>query len=137
MDASREVPEELKAILETEPVLDSVVTDRFFNLPAEVTGVNAYINIDGIEYELIKNSSKLSGYRTYFLAHISLNVDCGEDPLAVYDVVDKVNKALLDDTKLWNVVTDRDILSVTFDNSQLLPYRAATILVKLVTDLNC
>ena len=106
-------------------------------LASETNKTAAYINLTNNVPRLIKNSTKLDGYDNHAFFIIVVNVDCTEDKLLVYDVVDSIQRSLLNDSGIWTKLIDRDIINIEYDNAEFYPKRSAVIAIEVTHRLVC
>jgi len=135
-DTTRQVLEEVRSILAASN-LEPVATINQLKPLAEMTvDVAVDVSLESVVFILDSNSAGRGAYQRTFMLHLHVGVNCSEDVLALMDVVDNMEANLLHDSKLWNIITDRDIVSVVYDHGETLPYRGATILMEVRTRMD-
>ena len=129
--ATREVLEEFKSILEASSLQPSVTINELKGLSEQTEDLFVDISLETVIFDLTSNALGRKGYyRTCMLA-IHIGVDCSDDLLRIFDIVDELETDILHDNKLWKLVTDRDISSVAYDHGKTLPNRGATMIVEV------
>lgn len=131
-----DILKELEAILLANPLV-SFVGNGIPTVPlaSETNDVALYLQCTNVVPKLVRTSTKEDGYNYHMFPIIVVNVDCTEDPLRIFDVVDSLQLSLLNDSQLWNKATDRDIITVEFDNAEFYPKRGAIIAMEVIYGL--
>lgn len=96
-----------------------------------------YISLTNNVPTLVKNSTRIDGYDHHAFFILVVNVDCTEDKFHVYDVVDSVQRSLLNDSGIWTKLVDRNILNTEYDNAEFYPKRSAVIAIEATYRLTC
>ncbi len=126
-----EVVTEVVDVLEQSTIFSKVAVTKVMPLSEEDTSSAAYVGVKAISYEQDRQTSEACGYiRSLFLT-IDINLHCDESPLELLDIVDKTERAILSDSKIWDVVINRDMVGVEFDELQFYPRRTATMLLEI------
>jgi hypothetical protein len=133
-----EILDELEAVLNASTLLDAV----YVSLPVtpivqEVVGAAAYIQLIKAIPRLSAPSPEMDGYDFHGMFLITLNVDCTGNKNLVYDVVDGVQRAILNDSAIWSKLIDRDLIAVEYDNAEFSPKRVATFVLEVQYRLSC
>jgi hypothetical protein len=129
MNQTEVVLQELKGILESTRVFRKVSLEKVKPITEEDVFPSVYIGLYGEGYKPngIKTSS-LKGYDVALFVELTINAR-GDDYL---DIKGTIEKAILNDSKLWNEVLDRDLIKVEYDTNQYLPKKSFSMLVQLV-----
>lgn len=128
---TKKVLTEVKEILEAEGIFDKVSLEKLTPTSEETNSLAAYIGIKALSYDQVRPKNTSCGYdRTIFIT-IDINQLC-DTPLDVLDTLDKVERALLEDSKIWKSVVNREFVGVEFDEQQFYPYRTFTILLQVL-----
>ena len=134
---TRKVVSEIQAILEANKDLDEVSVGKVDPLTSETDSASVYISVESVVLEAERNSTLTDGYDRRMMASLYCNSNCSNDPFAIYDMIDSVERSLLKDSALWKTVVDRDIVMVEFDRQEFLPMRQAIMLVELKYRVSC
>jgi len=133
-----EILDELEAVLKASTLLDAVhVSLPTTPIVQETSHVAAYVQLIKTIPRLSSPSPEMDGYDFHGMFLITLNVDCQGDKNLVYDVVDGVQRAILNDSMIWNKLIDRDLIAVEYDNAEFSPKRVATCVLEVQYRLSC
>lgn len=123
--------EELYAILDSMNLFE-VIEYKPVPLSQETKFPSAYIVVDGT---LNMNNGKMATdgreYNRMIYPTVLVNIDTEGDPLSYLDIYDRVEKAVLSDNQLWNVVIDRDVIASKWDSGEQSPKRQGEITLEL------
>lgn len=97
----------------------------------------AYVNLIKVVPRIEKASIGMDGYIFHGLFSVTLNVDCTDDKNLVYDLVDSLQRSVLNDAVIWSKLVDRDLLAVEYDNCEFNPKRVATMVIEVKYTLLC
>jgi len=85
----------------------------------------------------VRNSPELDAYDFHGFFLVTMNVNCEDNRFKIYDVIDDVQRSILNDQAIWGKLVDRDIISIEFDNAEFFPKRSAIIAVEVKYRLTC
>ena len=126
-----QVVNEVVDILNQSSIFSRVSTEKITPLAEEDSNTAAYVGVKAISYELVKASNKPCGYNRSLFLTVDINVQCSYSPLELLDVIDKTERAILNDSSIWSVVIDRTMVGVELDELQFYPKRTATMLLEV------
>ncbi len=126
-----EVVKEVVTILEESPIFDKVSVEKVTPLSEEDVNAAVYVGVKAISYENARASSGSCGYNRSLFITLDINLHCDESPLELLEIVDKTERTVLGDSKLWEVIINRDMVGVEFDELQFYPRRTATMLLEI------
>lgn len=114
---TREPIEELQEILLDMNIFDDVKVDSLTPLPAFKGNKEAYIIIDGdVQEENGIITDSIEGYDRELIINIHINLNTNtQDTLYHLDLRDDVEDKIINDSKLWEVVIDRNILGSSWE----------------------
>jgi hypothetical protein len=136
--SSSEVLVELEAILSASNLFDTVTSSMpIVPISQELNATAAYITFTNTVPELNKNLTSIDGYDLHGFYLITCNVDCIDNKYRVYDVLDSVQRSILNDDAIWNKLVDRNLISVEYDNAEFYPKRSATLILEVLYRLSC
>lgn len=116
----KNVLRDLKEILEAIPEVAVVSLGKPRDLNSETVFPTLYINpLSGV-YDNNKNTKCLNGYDSYELVRVIVNMEC-HDELDFLDLRDSIINAVLDDSAIWKVIVDRDLVNWTNDDFDNYP----------------
>jgi len=129
---------ELEAILKANTLLNIVVVaDKALALAEETNKVAVYANLTNTVPKVTRSSVGMDGYDFHSFFLLTINVDCTNDAMLIYDVVDSISRSLLSDSALWDKLVDRDILSIEYDNAEFSPKRSAILALDAMYRMTC
>ena len=134
---TREVLEELKGVLDSNADLTFVDYSPVTPLAQEENSVAAYISLEQEVQSIARQRTDISGTNRTLLIPVTINVDCGVDKLLIYDIINSIETSILDDSQLWDKITDRDIITIEYDNAEAFPKRTAVMLLEIKYRLTC
>lgn len=128
---TKEPIQEIEAILESLEYFYKIDIDRVQNIEEVKNFPSVCIKTEGTKNEL--NGAMTNNgceYDRIILMNLYVNLEV-QDKYEIYDVYDKIETAILGDSKLWNVVLDRDIIGSEWDDSKYYPKRQGIITLAL------
>ena len=128
---------ELTAVLEASDDIDKVSTGPLEPIVTEESSAAVYIAVESVTLENSRLTTGANGYDRHMLINLYCNVDTSEDPLGIYDFMDGLERTILDDSELWTVLVDRDVVGLNFDAQQFEPKRTVTMLIDISYRLTC
>jgi len=119
---TRKVVEEVKSLLEYSKIFKKVQIFKNTSLTQEDTFPSCYLRIEGTSAELNGNIGTTEGceYDRGIILRVLLFLNVSDD-LEFLDYQDSVEKAILTDNPLWEVVLDRDFIGSEWDNDTSYP----------------
>lgn len=135
---SSEVLVELEAVLKANTRITSVRA----GIPAvplvqDTEAASAHISFTNTVPEMSRPLLGIDGYDFHGFFLITCNVDCTTSKYLVYEVVDSIQRSILEDSALWNTLVDRNLISVEYDNAEFYPKRSATVILEVLYRLTC
>lgn len=117
MSRGRQVLEEIQQIL----LANNIFKDVSFSKPKAITEETAFPMCYVYEVGEVSTfrgigDTKIKAYTREMEVCIKVNLDM-EDPLEYKDYQERVERAILSDSKIWNVVTDRDLDYAAWDGN--------------------
>jgi len=134
---SAEILIELEAILKANPILSFVGVGKVIPIAQETNNSAAYILLNNSIPRSKGTSPEIDNYDFSGFILISVNVDCTNNKYLIHDVVDSIQRSILNDQTVWLKIVDRDILSVEYDNAEFSPKRSAIVALEVTYRLNC
>ncbi len=136
---TRDLLLELEAILEANSLITFVGSSITIGpLASEPNDVAAYITLTNSVPRVSKGGSTgIDAYDIHTFFMITINVDCSTDKFRLYDVVDSIQRSLLNDSGIWTKLIDRDVINIEFDNAEFYPKRSAMMAIEAVHRMTC
>ena len=135
---TKELLVEIREILKANHLLDYVgISESVRPIAEEQSSAAAYAILVKSIPRLEKASDGIDGYEWSGLFTVTVNVDCTSDTFLIYDVVDSINRSILNDSAIWSKLVDRDLVAIEYDNCEFSPKRTATIVVEARYRLTC
>ena len=134
---TREVLEELKKVLESNTDLLFVDYSPTVALAQELNKTAAYISLEHEVQSIARQRTDISGTNRTLFIPLTINVDSGVDKLFIYDIMNSVETSILDDSLIWDKITDRDIVTIEYDNAEAFPKRTAVMLLEIKYRITC
>ncbi len=111
---------DLKEIIESIPEVSYVSLGKPRDVNVDTNVPSVYINpLNGI-FENTKNTKCISGYDTYELVRIIVNMECKDELDWVY-LRDTIIDAVLKDSAIWKNLVDRDVINWANDDYDNMP----------------
>ena len=128
---TKKVIQELQSILEYTKFFQKVSTEPKKDLTQEDVFPSVYLHINGTVNKL-NGLNTITGceYNRQMIVELHVNLDL-ENSLDFLDVYDLVETAVLEDSKLWEFVIDRNVNGSTFDDGKEYPKKSGVIFVSL------
>lgn len=138
INKTSEVIFELEEILKANTKID-IVTSCIPGTPLvqDTSKASAYISLTNMVPKIIRNSTELDAYDFHGFFLVTLNVNCEDNKFKIYDIVDDIQRSILNDQAIWGKLVDRDIISIEFDNAEFFPKRSAIIAIEVKYRLTC
>lgn len=136
---TRDLLIELEAILEANSLITHVGSSvNIEPLASESNDVAAYITLTNSVPRIAKGGSTgIDAYDIHTFFMLTINVDCTPDKFRIYDVVDSIQRGILNDSGIWTKLVDRDIINIEFDNAEFYPKRSAMIAIEVTQRMTC
>jgi hypothetical protein len=129
---------ELEEILKANNLIDKVESAKpIIAIAQETAKVATYISFISSSPRSKGTSPEMDNYDFHGFFTITVNADCVNDKLFIYDVVDSIQRSILNDSGIWNHLVDRDILTVEYDNAEFYPKRSAIVAIEVMYRLTC
>jgi hypothetical protein len=129
---------ELEDIVKSNSIFAKVTSSEpVVPLAQDTEGVSAYILMPSIQPKNNGIHYGINNYDLHSFYTITINVDCTRDKNLIYDVVDSLQRSILNDSGIWNKLVDRDIITVEFDNAEFYPKRTAVVALEVIYRLTC
>lgn len=133
-----EVLIELEEIVKANPLFTKVVSSEpVVALPQETDSIAAYILMVNSQPRNKGTSYGMDNYDFHGFYTITLNVDCSSDKLLIYNIIDELQRSILNDSGIWNKLVDRDIITIEYDNAEFYPKRTAVVALEVTYRLTC
>ena len=127
---SSEVLVELEAVLKANARITLVRAGiPIVPLVQDTEAASAHISFTNTVPEMIRPLLGIDGYDFHGFFLITCNVDCTTSKYLIYEVVDSMQRSILEDSALWNTLVDRNLISVEYDNAEFYPKRSATVIL--------
>jgi len=136
MTVQQELLNDFKEILETVPSLNKVSLGRPDALAEESKFNAAYILLNAEAFESYKLSAKIDGYNIMAVIKVVVNFQF-DDELEYLQLRSDIINAVLDDTKIWSNVVDRDVATVVYDEYEYTPKRSMEIIFEVLSRETC
>ncbi|MCI4436969.1 MAG: hypothetical protein JHC33_09205 [Ignisphaera sp.] len=138
INKTSEVIFELEEILKANTKIN-IVTSCIPGTPLvqDTSQVSAHISLTNAIPKIVRNSPELDAYDFNGFFLVTMNVNCEDNRFRIYDVIDDVQRSILNDHAIWGKLVDRDIISIEFDNAEFFPKRSAIIAVEVKYRLTC
>lgn len=128
---TREVLQELIAVIQSNTELDHVALVPVAKLEQETHSSAVYVSLEGEILSIERQRIDSAGYTRTMILPLTINVDSGIDAFRIYDVVNSIESIILNDGPLWDKIIDRNIVTIEYDNAEFYPKRTAVILVEI------
>ena len=135
--STKQVFKEIADILSNDSYYDKVELDVMKSESQETADVALYVTAANVVMKPAVQKSTPDAYTRTAFVHVFANVDCQDDKTKIYDVGDRIEKDILTDSKFWQVIQTREVVSVEYDGGAYYPRRLLTVLIEVTYRLAC
>lgn len=132
----RQLLTELEQVLKAVPSVNKVSHGKPNPITTETDFNAIYIVPELTTFENRTNTKCRSGYNEVFPVSLVVNSD-NQDPLDWIELENDIINYVLDDTKIWTTIVDRELVTVGYDNYDNFPKREFIIQFEFTLRSSC